>query len=295
MPEKKLLAGHSFDHNGPYLKLDTVENIPHREQFYLRGKTITIKRLDQRQCVGRYDLQTFADGPCPDNAPLKTSSNICYRCFASIGFNPAFYNATPDQLSPQQRRYNEEPHSVYLANFQKGETKVGISNSRRAQTRLLEQGARSAVVVLEYPDAYEARAAEASIGNELGLTETAKKTTKRQWINQPYDEIEAKGELMELRQDIGRQMGLPVVTNDIMHLDRHYLDKNRLVLPIEDLSDSDPLTISGRIVGMIGEVLIVEQLQRLFMVSLSKIVAHLVEISTEIVPCKSAPRQISLF
>lgn len=295
MNEKRLLAGYSFDENGPYLKLDPLGKNPKRENLHLRGKTLTLRATAERNCIGQYNLDTLGDFPCPENKALQTAANTCAKCFAAIGFNPAFYNVPLNQLSPQQKKYNMEPHSVYLANFQQGQTKVGIANARRTKTRLLEQGARSALVVAECQNAYEARDMEVSISRNLGLTESARVATKRKWISEPYNPSAGAQELIGHRASLDKDGSAVADQGKVFDLTPNYLGPETLHYPIDDLSDKAPILISGRIVGMIGDVLIVEQLQSLFMLSMGKLISHVVEISDNVTPLKSSKTQLSLF
>ena len=163
MHYQRLLAGFSFDANGPYLVLDDFKNSA-REFLYLSQFMGTISRLKERFCVGRCDLVSLQWDQCPQGARLtpKTRGNTCRACALSTGFNPAFYNTS--SISSQQSAYNRMPHIVYLAYFAPGRIKVGIAQKRRQLKRLLEQGARAAFILQEFPDAYQARELNEEIG-----------------------------------------------------------------------------------------------------------------------------------
>ena len=75
------------------------------------------KKVEERYCIGMYNLNTLSYLPCPNNCKLDFNSkmNNCGECYNKIGFNPAFYNT--QKISPQQLEYNKLPHVVYLAYF----------------------------------------------------------------------------------------------------------------------------------------------------------------------------------
>src|SRR5690349_6321107 len=89
---------------------------------------------------------------CPDQVMIDKKFDVCPTCQQRTGFNPAFYHAS--SVSSQQEERNLEPHLLYLAHFGKGIVKVGISHAARNRSRLLEQGARSAIVLDIFPTAH---------------------------------------------------------------------------------------------------------------------------------------------
>lgn len=190
-----VLAGHSFDEEGPYLQLaDMVA----REQvrYHMLGKTFSLTRLPQRRCTGRYGLLTGEREVCPLNVELPSDNkdNSCPACMEATGFNPSFYYAA--LVSPQQRAYNETPHYNYLAYFAPGFAKAGISAEVRGIRRLLDQGARAARIVGRFDNAYDARELEAALCAQSGIYETMRASKKVELLaNTRFDFEEACREL----------------------------------------------------------------------------------------------------
>ncbi|ETR72123.1 MAG: hypothetical protein OMM_01947 [Candidatus Magnetoglobus multicellularis str. Araruama] len=171
--ETYVLAGYGFDNMNPYFLLDSIsEDISERFKFSIQDQVFSLIRLKKRYCIGRYNIETFESTPCPDKATLSEKNNTCFHCFQSIGFNPAFYNMPSEKLSPQQQRYNKQPHNVYLAYFCLNTIKVGIAYHKRTLTRWCQQGARAATIIKKCSSAYEARNIESLISRTLNLPES---------------------------------------------------------------------------------------------------------------------------
>lgn len=190
-----VLAGHSFDEEGPYLQLADMDA---REQvrYHVLGKTFSLARLPQRRCTGRYSLLTGEREVCPLNVELSPDSkdDSCPACMEATGFNPSFYYAA--LVSPQQRAYNETPHYNYLAYFAPGFVKAGISAEVRGIRRLLDQGARAARIVGRFVNAYDARELEAALCAQPGIYETMRASKKMELLaNTRFDFEEACREL----------------------------------------------------------------------------------------------------
>lgn len=274
-----ILSGYGYDNEaGAFLVVDDRSCIPTlRTCLPIRDRVFTIREQSQRFCVGNYDLKTFRSTPCPDRALPQEKTKECSACAWTNGFNPSFYNVSRDQLSPQQRFYNERPHQVYLAYFGTGVIKVGISNAERMRTRLLEQGARMAVIVCLTSDAYEARSVEASINCIIGLPDAFRSTNKRMLLNSRYDHQSAKQGLLRMKQVISAAIPLPIPADDsILDFTSVYLGKNDIAPPVTDLTELLPHQISGRCLGMIGDVLIMEQSNRQFILALKQTISHLI-------------------
>jgi hypothetical protein len=268
-----LLAGHGCDARGPYLVIDDLDRAPwERQILFVREQTFTITRCEERHCVGRHDLETGRGATCPARASLGTSYEQCSECFTATGFNPAFYNAP--RISPQQRQRNLEPHAVYLVSFGLGALKVGMTHAPRRLSRLLEQGARLGAVVAELPNAELARELEASIANGFEVCEFVRAARKRQLLSAPLSLSAAR---RDLEETIARVVAChPDVARPapILELDGYYFGSQRVPSSLTDLSETEPHSISGRCIGMIGDVIVMAQGEQHFMLSIGESVGH---------------------
>jgi hypothetical protein len=273
-----LLAGHGHHgERGPYLVLDDLSAVSwQRQLIFVREQTFTITRCEERHCVGRHDLETGHSTPCPQRASLDASYEQCSDCFVATGFNPAFYNTS--RISHQQRQRNLEPHAVYLASFGPGALKVGMTHAPRRLSRLLEQGARLGVIIAELPDADRARELEASIAANFEVSEFVRAARKRQLLGVPLGLAPARAELAALLARVIERYPDLARAAPIVELDGHYLGARRIPTSLTDLSETEPHSISGRCIGMIGDVLMMAQRDKHFMLSIGESVGHRVDI-----------------
>lgn len=279
-----LLSGYGFDEReGPYLLLDELATgNTQRRRAPVRGVPITLSATDQRYCTGTFDLETYERLPCPEQAPVKGDLETCYRCFRTTGFNPSFYNMPKEGISAQQRAYNERPHVVYLAYFAESHVKVGISSQDRLFSRWRGQGARLATRLLSVGNAYAAREVEERAAREAGLTEALRASRKRQLLNVPLDAAAGARLLEGTRERLARTLGIKAAEAEIHDLTRDYLGAGQLDLPVTDVSDDAPQGISGVGVGLVGDILIVEEAGRQFMLSLKELIGRVIELDATV-------------
>lgn len=283
-------VGFSVDER-PYISLQ------HGEQFTELaplGKTLTL-RFDttERFCIGWYDMATSSGQfACPDSQKIDSKYEQCPACQQRTGFNPAFYHAA--SVSKQQEARNLQPHILYLAHFGEGIVKVGISYAARGNSRLLEQGARSALVLDTFPTALIARQYEAQIAMMPGIVETVQLRKKIACLSSPYDVAAGTNELMKTRTKIEESLKKTFANNAVMSLDTFYFPA---VLP--DLTDSidysDKQLISGEVMGMLGTLLFCSQQDVALFLPLKKLIGYRVTVSHEETQLALPARQTSLF
>jgi hypothetical protein len=279
-----LLAGYGCDREGGFLVLDDRACSPwRRRRFGVKGARFTVQSLGGRFCTGRYDLGSGQSSPCPEAAALGPEQpEQCARCWRATGFNPAFYFAL--EVSPQQEKRNREPHLVYLAHFGCGTVKVGMTHERRGIHRLLEQGARAGVVIARFDDAHQARALEEAIARQLGLPETVRAARKRHLLGAPFAPDVARRELEEWIER-ARELDAELAESpEVQHFDHFYGGPVLFNHNLTDLSETEPLAISGTCQGMIGDVLVMTQSDRLYMLSIGALVSHRIRLKAQIQP-----------
>jgi hypothetical protein len=261
--------------------------------FEPRGQSFTLSfNKSTRYCGGWHDLATAESFPCPDTATLPDQYNQCRHCQQKTGFNPAFYNAS--SVSRQQQARNAQPHILYLAHFAPGVIKVGISWAERGIRRLLDQGARSAIIIKTYPTADVARQYEAKAASLSGIAETLQVRQKHQYLKRPYDAAAGADELRIARDRLAREVGVRPDDNQPLYLDSYYVDNHPLhPQDIVEISNSD--SISGICVGMIGSVLVMEQDGLQYTLPLAKLTGYNAALSYDVTKNDAAPHQASLF
>jgi hypothetical protein len=275
-----LLAGYGCSEQGPYLVLDRIDATPWaRERFAVRNRTFTLETSSGRYCTGRHDLATGESLPCPvRSAPSDPDLEQCSACYVATGFNPAFYHAA--QVSPQQRRRNRQPHVVYLVSFGAGGLKVGMTFAPRRLSRLLEQGARLGAVIASFETADQARELEANIASSCDVAEVVRAARKRHLLGAPFSMNAARLDLAHKIESIHELWPEVVEPHpEILELDRHYAAPGSFDKPLTDLSESEPLGISGHCLGMIGDVVVMAQGTQRFMLSVGLMLGRQVRLS----------------
>ena len=199
-----ILTRVDFDkHQNPRWKLANLESDEILNFSPNFEEKITIKvDLSQRFCIGWHNLKTGEDFTCPDKVILDKKYNQCPKCQQRTGFNPAFYNVDASEVSSQQQIRNSQPHFVYLAYFSDEIIKVGISFSGRGITRLLEQGARAALILGEFSSANIARSYEEKISKMPEFCENVKASGKLKTLERKFNFKEAEKKLLSAREKI---------------------------------------------------------------------------------------------
>lgn len=262
-------------------------------RFEPRDETFTLTfHKDKRFCGGWHNLATAESFPCPDTAELPDQYDQCRHCQQKTGFNPAFYNAS--SVSPQQQARNTQPHMLYLAHFAPGVVKVGISWAERGIRRLLDQGARGALVVKTYPSAGIARQYEAKTAALAGIAEALQLRHKYQYLKQPYDFAAGANELLAARERLVREIGISPDDNQPLALDAYFLGANALQ-PGNIVDVAKNACISGNCLGMVGSVLIAEQNDLQYALPLGKLTGYRCDLSYDVAKNEAEPHQVSLF
>ena len=293
MPEA---GGYLFSNVGfsaketPYLSFQKDETF---SDLMPLGRTLTLRfNMQQRYCIGWGNMATHERLVCPDHNRIESKYEQCAACQNRTGFNPAFYYAA--SVSKQQTAHNQKPHILYLAHFGKGVIKVGISYAARGNSRLLEQGARSALILGVFPTALVAREHEARIAALPGIAETVQLRKKIALLAGIYDEKAGATELLAARKNAEATLGVKFDESKVMALDSLYFPTKRPDLT-ESHNATDQSMLSGKAVGMLGSLLFCTQQETLFFLPLKKYIGYEVELSYDETAMTLPVRQTSLF
>lgn len=242
-------------------------------------------------CTGWRDITTGERHPCPDAHTLEGAYEQCQTCQNRTGFNPAFYHAT--NVSTQQEERNAKPHILYLAHFGAGITKVGISYADRKNSRLLEQGARSAIILETFPTAHIARQYEEKIARLPGIAETIQLRKKIDTLERPYDEAAAERELLQIRQQVTLTLGVDFKGHTVQHFSNIFFPGS--VPKLQDAINLAKDVISGNCIGMMGSLLFCDYETTPVFLPLKKYIGTTVRLHYTTTELALPPRQASLF
>lgn len=257
------------------------------------GKTLSLTfATDTRRCIGWGDITSGERFVCPEKSELEPKYEQCSSCQKRTGFNPAFYHAA--SVSKQQEERNLKPHILYLAYFSPDLIKVGISLARRGNSRLLEQGARSALILDTFPSAHIARQYEAKIAALPGFAETVLLRKKIDLLGIAHVPDHADKLLLSKRSELEARLGVGFAKDPPLHLDQFYFPGTQP--RFSDVYDSsEHKRVSGSVIGALGSLLFCDYQGTPIFLPIKKYIGYEVNISYSETPIELPARQISLF
>jgi hypothetical protein len=204
--------------------------------------------LKKRGCGGRWEGDKYV--PCDsEEAPF------CPKCSGP----PDPCVVCRGECQKPEKTCNEG-HSVYLAIFAPCFVKVGVSKTRRLETRLMEQGADMGLEIARFPDGELARRRERSLASIY--PDRATFECKVDGISQSVN-----GETLQTiyrRYDAGR----------IMRFD--YFRVKPWMKPIVLVPHAN-MAIAGRAIGVKGPALVIEKGNTLYAINLESLIGYDVE------------------
>ena len=258
--------------------------------------------LLKRFCIGWHSLETGEDFVCPENYELDKKYKQCQNCQKRTGFNPAFYNVKDGEISKQQIERNLQPHFVYLAYFSNETIKVGISFAGRGIARLLEQGARAALILGEFSSANIARNYEEKISKMTDFCENVKANVKLKLLEQDFVFSKAEKALLDARKKIETAQKVVFEKQDPIDLNKFYSKNGKIpsgeMLEIQNCSQNqngETLIFSGILKAQVGYILLAEQQGEIISIPLKKFTGRKIRISPKIIELNLPERQASLF
>ncbi len=286
-------VGYNKDTNKPYWSINDKTSNKKVELTFDQPIDLEFD-TETRHCTGWHDLETGEDHICDEAQTLDHKYNQCQKCQAKAGFNPAFYNA--DSVSEVQQRRNSQPHFVYLAYFGAGFTKVGISYEGRGIARLLEQGAKAAIILDTFNSALVARRYEAEISRLDNFVENVKIDKKIDLLAQPYDQKAARDSLEQALKDIKTKLDFEFPNQKFLNLYDNYFsaqfDRTKLNQVINVI---DQHKITGQIVGLYGTVLLCQYQDDILALPIKKLSGYKFTKKDQIGTIELPSQQFSLF
>ena len=236
-----------------------------------------------KYCTGWYDIETHQNHLCTRNATIDGPYESCYACRQKTNFNPAFYNSST--ISEKQAKYNEAPHTVYIAYFGNNLAKAGIMSDSRRLERLYEQGALFYTIAAQCPHASQAHTLEDQL-IQKGLRNSVTKKQKADTFVEAIDLKEEQAKFMDILESIGLK------DSEVTGLIDTFFYEGYPRRPIHSVEGN---SVSGKIVGVVGRYLILENNERLYGFGLNNLFGYKVTINDQVNLIERTPEQISLF
>lgn len=236
-----------------------------------------------KYCTGWYDIDTHTNHLCERSTAVDKAYDSCYVCRQKTEFNPAFYNTS--DISSKQAKYNEAPHTVYVAYFGNDLAKTGIMSDSRGTERLYEQGALFYAIIARCPNATQAH----NIENRLIQKGLRNSVTKKQKADVFLSQVDTGTEQAKFRAQLEGAGHKNIAT--VCLLDTFFFGSYPK-LPIHNFGDHP---VSGKVVGVVGRYVVMENNQRLYGFWLNELFGYKITFRENISLIERQPEQASLF
>jgi hypothetical protein len=169
-PYWKLLAGK------PYLHILLKEQLTGDFVYFpiIEENKVSFECDEKKICIG-YPDENDRIISCDEERRIKKGFQ-CWQCMHRDKLLKCVSCKGTECVNKKAREYcQNNKHILYLALYTNDFIKVGTTNADRASTRLLEQGAKEAIIVAKFNSQMEAKFYENKISKELGIPERTNK------------------------------------------------------------------------------------------------------------------------
>ncbi len=231
-----------------------------------------------KRCIGRV-IEKRRMIACPLNS-LVLKGTKCQECSALDTFDPCIrctgFQCLADSLRREECR--ESDYIIYLAVFNNGDLKVGVSSKKRVRIRWVEQGADFAGVLTEIRDGKAARKLEHEIGKHPSVTLAVSGYQKKNSLLKSLGFDEAHLIVNNFLSSISSQFLYDDVVLDNLssHYNLHSLDAEPLPWPQKNQSIIDHQLL-GEVVGMKGALLVTRIGHAYRVISLKRLIGYNIE------------------
>lgn len=231
---------------------------------------VAFRVLPGRWCTGWHD--GGARQPCPDRSMVArgTSCEACIRrdamrpCITCDGFRCP-------RLSPEVTGYCRQRHHLYLACFGDRTIKVGTASDGRRTQRIIEQGPLAAALVAR-GDGPLIKQMEAIL-SQAGFSETMRRSRKTALLRGAMPERTAEELVLDAAADLRGE--LPELYHRCLHsaelVEQPDLARRSRGLAVNELRVEDDRVVEGRVVGAIGHLLFLDDVDGRFALDLGEL------------------------
>ena len=219
-----------------------------------QGQELAFRVEGLRSCVGYRPPTDHHLLPCPDQkAGIKASQ--CPECFTRAAILPCLRCDGDRCRNPERRGSCVQPenHAVYLAAFGPGLHKVGVARWGRRRERVLEQGARAALIIAR-DDGQMVRRLEQSIAR-IGIPDRIPHGEKISALTEHGEPGQLAEELLSRLAGIRHRVrGQWLDLAELLEIPEFpALEHRPIELPAEDLA------VRGQVERIIGQTIILRR------------------------------------
>lgn len=265
------------------------------------GDAFSIEVCSDVRCAGCVENGVWK--PCPKHSVGKAKCEYCRAIEGNFVFT-AFDGFDQSQLQPGDLEKISGEHVVYLALFDAGVLKVGVSKKERKAMRQIEQGSHQTLFWAETPDGLTARQIE-TLARQAGLSDKIQARQKKELLQPEISQKEGEKELQEaLNQSIEGVSKSAHLKNFLLSPPEfaswesvyHTDSISEISKPLHPLSLEKDEFVSGTIIAMKGSFLVLETEHELVSLDMKSFAGKVCDLSPRPVGlCVHTVLQNSLF
>ncbi|MFX0055799.1 MAG: DUF2797 domain-containing protein [Candidatus Hermodarchaeota archaeon] len=240
--------------------------------------------LGPKRCIGHADSQGISVR-CPENSLVRRGMRRCGPCSAMDEMDPcircdgSYCNASDER---EERCFSAE-YAVYLAVFNDGTLKIGVSSRSRVETRWVEQGADFGGVIGIIEGGLKARQIEQKLGSRSEVAKQVRAERKALHLLKPIS--------LEMAQEIAQGFLDTVNEKEIeseitlRDLSKYYHIDSLNAEPQRWRSGRTPiegLQLVGKVVGMKGSLLVTRFASAFTLANMSELIGYSIDDTSEV-------------
>jgi hypothetical protein len=240
--------------------------------------------IGPKRCIGYLDSQGIPVR-CPENSLVRRGMRRCGPCSAMdemdqcIRCDGGYCRASEER----KKRCLSTEYAVYLAVFNDGTLKIGVSSRSRVETRWVEQGADYGGVIGIIEGGLRARQIEHKLGARSDVKKQVRAERKAMHLLKPMSRERAQdiaqGFLDTVKEkEIESEIALQDLSNHY-HIDSLNAEPQRWRsgrTPVKDLQ------LTGRVVGMKGSLLVTRIGSAFTVANLSELIGYSIDDASEV-------------
>ena len=293
-----LITGNSYQDDQLNIEVRAEEK---QSLALVEGDRIELEFSPSRECIGYRSSEKEGSSllECPE-AVVGITSSQCENCLGRANILPCLRCTGDVCRNAAKRDFCIQPdnHALYLASFASGVIKVGVSRWERRTQRLLEQGAKTAIIVAQN-DGQMIRRYEALI-TKFGYIDRLTSSEKLGYLSRSASTEELLVELHQALDTIRLRMNATWIEPEVIELPDYPsipgLEFSKLWKPNKK-GDSASI-LKAEIVNITGRLLILKDLdannQQPIAVDVKDLVGYRVQPASED-SYTSGQMQLSLF